>query len=181
VRSKADLLTTKLWEWNDDPISRTLFERMGAHGVPLGAPDVLPSLQTGMIDASYGSPLATLALQWYTKLRYMTSLDFGQALGATVITRKELDRLSPAQQQILLDESQKLQARLLVQIRAENDRALAALKRSGIQVIDSPKSLEKEVESFAVGVRGELEPSLYSHDFRLRVEKLVAEYRAGAR
>ncbi|HZS38538.1 MAG TPA: TRAP transporter substrate-binding protein DctP [Polyangia bacterium] len=178
VRSKADLLTTKLWEWNDDPISRTLFQRMGAHGVPLGAPDVLPSLSTGMIDASYGSPLAVLAMQWHTRLRYMTSLDFGQALGASVLTRKEFERLSPVEQRILLEESQKLQSSLLQQIRAENDRALAAIKRTGMQVIDSPKSFEKELETFAVGVRGEFEPSLYSHDFRMRVEKLVAEYRA---
>ena len=56
-----------------------------------GVPDVLPSLQTGLINACYGSPLSTLALQWYTKVKYMTSMHISQAIGATVITKKEYE------------------------------------------------------------------------------------------
>ena len=67
--------------------------QLGVNGVPLGVPDVLPSLQTGLINACYGSPLSTLALQWYTKVKYMTSMHITQAIGATVITKKEFDKL----------------------------------------------------------------------------------------
>ena len=50
LKGKADLSQTKLWAWVDDPLVRTLFTQLGANGVPLGVPDVLPSLQTGLID-----------------------------------------------------------------------------------------------------------------------------------
>ena len=91
----GDLTQTKLWAWVDDQLVRTLFTQLGANGVPLGVPDVLPSLQTGLINACYGSPLSTLALQWYTKVKYMTSMHISQAIGATVITKKEFDKLDP--------------------------------------------------------------------------------------
>src|SRR6476661_3673657 len=93
LKSKADLSQTKLWAWVDDPLVRMLFQQLGTNGVPLGVPDVLPSLQTGLINACYGSPLSTLALQWYTKVKYMTSMHISQAIGATVITKKEYDKL----------------------------------------------------------------------------------------
>jgi TRAP-type C4-dicarboxylate transport system substrate-binding protein len=179
IRSRDDLMKARVWEWADDPISKKMFERTGAPGVPLGVPDVLPSLSTGMINAAFGSPLATLALQWHTRMRYMTSLNFGQALGATVITHREFDRLTPAEKQLLLDESATLQKAVLSQIRGENERALAALRKSGLVVVDTPKEMAREFEKIAVPMRDELEPALYSHDFRQRVEKLVAEFRAG--
>ena len=55
------------------------------HGVPMGVPDVLPQLSTGAIDSFFGSPLSTLALQWGTHAKYMTSMVISQATGATVI------------------------------------------------------------------------------------------------
>jgi TRAP-type C4-dicarboxylate transport system substrate-binding protein len=177
VRARADLVKTKLWEWVDDPISRAFFKRLGIRGVPLGAPDVLPSLSTGMVDAALGTPLAVMALQWHGHVKYMTSLHFGQAIGATVITRRELDRLTPAQQKIVIDDARVLEQKLLAQVRAENDRALAALRKNGLVVVDSPPSLAHELAELAEPLRADLEPTLYSHELRARVEELVASYR----
>jgi TRAP-type transport system periplasmic protein len=177
VKSRADLLKTKLWEWVDDPVSRAMFKRIGVRGVPLGAPDVLPSLSTGMIDAAFGTPLAVLALQWHGKVKYMSAMQMGFALGATVITRRELDKLSPAEQQVLLADAKALEQKLLLQVRSENDRALATLKKSGLAIVDSPAEMQAELQSFAKPLREDLEPSLYSRGFRERVEAMVAKYR----
>ena len=178
VKTRADLAKLKLWEWSDDPISRSLFRQLGLHGVPLGVPDVLPALSTGMVDSVFGSPLAVLALQWHGRLRTMTSMHFGQAIGATVITRAELEKLSPADQKILLEESLALEKRVLAQIRGENDRALDALKKNGLTVVPSPPELGAELASVGEPLRRELEGTLYSAPLRARVEKLVADYRA---
>jgi TRAP-type C4-dicarboxylate transport system substrate-binding protein len=178
LRNKADLAQTKLWAWVDDPIIRLLFNQLGVNGVPLGVPDVLPSLQTGLINACYGSPLSTLALQWYTKVKFMTAMQVSQAIGATVITKKEFDRLSPELQKLMVDESKELQEKVLKQIRADNDKALVSMKNAGLQVVDTPKDLVADFEKEAVAIRPKLEPSVYTHEFRMKVEKLLAEYRA---
>ena len=179
LKSKADLAQTKLWAWVDDPIVRTLFTQLGANGVPLGVPDVLPSLQTGMINACYGSPLSTVALQWYTKVKYMTSMHITQAVGATVITKRDYDKLPPDLQKILMEESRELEKKVLLTIRADNDKALASMKSAGIQVVPSPPELVSEFELQALALRPKLEPSIYTHEFRTKVEKLVADYRQG--
>ncbi|MGZ3428834.1 MAG: TRAP transporter substrate-binding protein DctP, partial [Polyangia bacterium] len=51
IRSLEDLRQTKLWMFGDDPLTKSTFEALGLHGVPMGVPEVLPSLATGAIDA----------------------------------------------------------------------------------------------------------------------------------
>jgi TRAP-type C4-dicarboxylate transport system substrate-binding protein len=179
IKGKADLGQTKLWAWVDDPIVRMLFQQLGANGVPLGVPDVLPSLQTGLINACYGSPLSTLALQWYTKVKYMTQMHISQAIGATIVTKKEFDKLPADLQKMVLADSREMEKKLLKTIRDDNDKSLTSLKQSGIQVVDSPPEMRKQFEEQAVLLRPKLEPSVYSHEFRMKVEKLLADYRAG--
>lgn len=178
VRARADLSQLKLWEWVDDPISRALFAKLGLRGVPLGVPDVLPALSTRMVDAVFGTPLAVLGMQWHGRLPYMTSAYFGQAIGATVMTRKEFDKLSAAEKAIVLDEAHNLERKLQAQVRAENDRATATMKAKGMTVVESPPSLSTEFAAVAVPARDALDGTLYSHELRLRVEKLVSDYRA---
>jgi TRAP-type C4-dicarboxylate transport system substrate-binding protein len=179
LKGKADLAQTKLWAWVDDPLVRALFGQLGANGVPLGVPDVLPSLQTGLINACYGSPLSTLALQWYTKVRYMTSMHITQAIGATVLDKKVFDKLTPEQQTQLLADSKEMEQKVLKTIRDENSAALATMKKAGLQVIDSPKEMVQQFEAESVSLRPKLEPSVYSHEFRMKVEQLLADFRAG--
>jgi TRAP-type C4-dicarboxylate transport system substrate-binding protein len=179
IRGKADLAKVKLWAWVDDALVKALFTQLGVNGVPLGVPDVLPSLQTGLINACYGSPLSTLALQWYTKVKYMTSMHISQAIGATVITKKEFDKLDAATQKTLMTDSHDFEVKLLKTLRAENEKALVSMKNAGLQVIESPPEMIKQFSTEAMAIRPKLEPTVYSHDFRMKVEKLVADYRAG--
>src|SRR6185312_10738641 len=144
IKSKADLANLKLWAWVDDALVKELFHQLGVNGVPLGVPDVLPSLQTGLINACYGSPLSTLALQWYTKVKYMTSMHISQAIGATVITKKEFDKLDPATQKTLMADSLAFQVKLLKTLRSENDKALVSMKNAGLQVVESPPEMIKQ-------------------------------------
>ncbi len=181
IKSKADLAQTKLWAWTDDPLVKTMFKQLGSNGVPLGVPDVLTSLQTGLINACYGSPLSMVALQWYTKVKYMTGMQLSQAIGATVITKRDWDKLPPDQQKILVDDSKAMETKLLKTIRTDNEKALASMKQSGVQVVDSPPAMLKEFEEQALALRPMLEkdPVVYTHEFRTKVEKLLSDFRAG--
>jgi TRAP-type C4-dicarboxylate transport system substrate-binding protein len=179
IKSRADLSQLKLWAWVDDALVKELFHQLGVNGVPLGVPDVLPSLQTGLINACYGSPLSTLALQWYTKVKYMTSMHISQAIGATVITKKEYDKLDPATQKTLMADSHTFEVKVLKTLRAENEKALTSMKQAGLQVVESPPQMVKDFTTEAIAIRPKLEPKVYTHDFRMKVENLLADYRAG--
>jgi TRAP-type C4-dicarboxylate transport system substrate-binding protein len=177
VKSMDDLKQLKLWMWSDDPVSKALFDALGIHGVPMGVPDVLPGLSTGQIDSFFGSPLSTLALQWGTHVKYMTTLCVGMATGATVISKKAWDAIPPEDQKIMQEEGEALQPRVLKQVRDDNTKALAALKAKGLSEVPTPPELAKELDR-----RGEATAraagSTMSKDFQAKVEKLVNDYRA---
>ncbi len=181
IKSKADLAQTKLWAWTDDPLVKTMFKQLGSNGVPLGVPDVLTSLQTGLINACYGSPLSMVTLQWNTKVKYMTSMQLSQAIGATVVSKRDWDKLPADVQKVVMDEAKAMEQKLLKTIRADNDASLKAMKAGGIQIVETPAAMQKEFEEQALALRPilEKEPVVYTHEFRAKVEKLLADFRAG--
>ncbi len=62
VRTVADMNGVKMWMWEGDAIAEAAFRALGINPIPLSVVDVLTSLQTGLINGAYTSPLAALAL-----------------------------------------------------------------------------------------------------------------------
>jgi TRAP-type C4-dicarboxylate transport system substrate-binding protein len=178
LTSVEALRRIKIWAWSDDRMTVRLFEALKLNSVKLGVPDVLTSLQTGLINACYGSPLSTLALQWNTKVKYMTSMSISQSIGATVITRRAWDAMSPAAQKVLTDETVTLGRKLLAQIREDNTRALRKMQQIGLKVVETPAVVTDEIRKQALALAPALDGEVFSGDFRRKVEKIVAEYRA---
>lgn len=143
IRTLADLRAARLWAWSDDPVSKLLVQVLALQGVPLGVPDVLPALSTGQVDAFFGSPLSTVALQWASHAGYMSTVVLSQATGALVIDKAVLDRLPAADRAVVRQESDALQAEVLRQVRVDNEQALVALRRRGVQPLElSPELIE---------------------------------------
>src|SRR5262249_47619576 len=121
--------------------------------------------------------LSTLALQWNSKVKYMTSMHVNLSIGATVMTKSAFAKLPIDVQKTLLADSKEFEQKLIKAIRADNEKALQALKQAGLQVVESPSELVKSFAEQALAIRDQLEPGVYSHDWRVKVEKLLAEYR----
>ncbi|MGB5416960.1 MAG: TRAP transporter substrate-binding protein DctP, partial [Polyangiales bacterium] len=71
IARPADLKAARPWAWKDDPIFSEFLKVVGANPVRLGVTEVYAGLQTKMVDVVPASPIAALALQWFTKLKYM--------------------------------------------------------------------------------------------------------------
>jgi TRAP-type transport system periplasmic protein len=167
-----------MWAWTDDPIVRTLFKRLGVNGVPLGVPDVLTSLQTGTIDACYGSPLAAVALQWYTKVKYATDTPINYAIGALVVRKEVFEKLSAADQKALRESGAEMGQKLMATVRRDNERAAKAMQRSGVKFVSAPAALISELEKEGIGVWADLSGGkLYSTELLEKVKRHVAEAR----
>src|SRR5262249_59102507 len=98
VESLADLKGQKLWMWGDDQLVAAMFKKLALNGVPLGVPEVDAGLTSGKINACYGSPVAAVALQWYSKVKFMTSMPMSFAIGATVGSLKAMQKVSAEDQ-----------------------------------------------------------------------------------
>jgi TRAP-type C4-dicarboxylate transport system substrate-binding protein len=160
-------------------MARSLFRGLGANAVPLSSHEVLPSLQTGLIDACYGSPVAMLAFQWWTRVRFMSSLRITYGVGALVVGRRSYEQLPGELRAALAAEAAVLERALRLQVRVDNAQALEKLKRSGIQVIEMPARLRQELESLARRMWPELAAGIQATDLFERARRLLAETAGG--
>ena len=70
VTQVAHLKSKKIWVPDSDPTSVNTVESFGLSPIPLPLGDVLPSLQTGMINTVATSPIAAIALHWHTQVTH---------------------------------------------------------------------------------------------------------------
>ena len=177
IHERADLQKAKMWAWTDDQIVRALFQRLGVNGVPLGVPDVLPSLQTGQINGCYGPPLAAVALQWYTKVKYGTSMPINYSIGAMVIKKDIFNKMSTDDQTIMRAIGKKMESDLLVNIRRDNERAKKAMEKSGVTFVATPAAVQADFEKLSLSVYDDLAGKVYSKEFLQKIRQHVADAR----
>ncbi len=152
IKSLADLKKVKMWRWSEDGIVKAMFSKLGVSGVPLGVPEVMPALNTGRINGCYGSPVAMVALQWYTKVKYATSLPMSYGIGGSVLRKDVWDKISGDDQKAI-EKILKVQARKLRKIiRKDNGRALKAMKRAGVKIVETPQEVVDAVDKAAAEV-----------------------------
>jgi len=135
IKVPSDVKKAKMWVWDGDAISKEVMKVTGVNAVELGVPDVLASLQTGLIDAYMNSPYGAIALQWYTKATYITDLKLAMTIGGSVLSNSSWGKLSDEDKQILADVSKAKHKSLLKRIRKDNKRAMVALVDKGITVV----------------------------------------------
>ncbi len=177
IRSSADMARAKIWLWQGDPLVQATFKAYGITPVPLALPDVLPSLQSGLIDACYGTPLAVLALQWFTKVHYRSSLPVTRVMGALLVTKHQWRKLSPAQQTLVRDTVQKYSAKVATTMQRYEHKALPLLQTIGIQTVTVPANEVARLGQRSAQVRHDLVGTLYSQELLARVLHLRDQYR----
>ena len=138
IASPEDMKKEKMWVWEGDPIAQAAYKALGVNPLPLSIVDVMQSLQTGMVNGVYGPPLGIVALQWHSKLKHIYPVPIAQSTGAVLVSKKFFDALPADQGKILTELSQKHLKRLNELASAENDEALVALKKQGLDLAADP-------------------------------------------
>lgn len=178
IRSAADLEGVKMWTWEGDKLADETFRALGVSPISLSVTDVMTSLQTGLVDAFYASPLGALALQWHTKAKYMSMLPITNASGAVLINKKTFDKLSPAHQQVLLDVSKKHLRHLVEQTRLDNEKAITEIEKSGVELIPAPEGQAlEEFKATSQSVRKKLAGDLFDQEILDMVLNALQQYR----
>jgi TRAP-type C4-dicarboxylate transport system substrate-binding protein len=181
VKSVADLKAQKVWMWGDDGLVRAMYKALGVSGVPLGVPEVEPALTTGRINACYSSPLAAVALQWNTKVKFMTSMPMSFAIGATILKKDVYAKVSAADVTLVQKITKGMQKALRKQIRKDNEGSKKAMIRKGVKVTETSPEMLAEFDKGAQKVWAELTGKMYSKAELDMVLKYRDEFRAKAK
>ncbi len=178
IQTPADMKNVKMWMWEGDPIAEATFSAIGVNPIPLSITDVLTSLQTKLIDGVYTPPLAAIALQWFTRVKYMLNAPLADASGAVVISKKKFDELPADLREILVRNGRLYMQKLTRLSREENAKSIETLKKHGISVTDPPS--QQVLDTYAeLGKKARklLTVKLFSEDLLNRVEQSLNEYR----
>lgn len=136
----AQLRQQKVWVPEGDLISRRAMEALGVSPIPLPLTDVLTGLQTGLIDTIASSPVGAIALQWHTRVKYLTDTPLLYLYGTLVIANKALKRVSSADRKQLEQAMSRAFARIGEQGRRDNKQARKALRKQGIKFVTPPEA-----------------------------------------
>jgi TRAP-type C4-dicarboxylate transport system substrate-binding protein len=130
-----DLKNQKVWSPQGDLISRAAFESIGVSPIPLPLTDVLTGLQTGLINTVSSSAIGAIALQWHTRVAYLTDIPLAYLYATLVVKRKTFEKLSMADQKIVHEVMGKTFNKIGEKNRRDNNAAREALKNQGIRFV----------------------------------------------
>lgn len=134
VVSPDDLRKTKLFVTASRPAEMDIYRFVGCNPVPLEVADILPSLQTGLIDCVAMPPTIALSIQLDGIAPHMLDMNWVPLVGAAIITRKAWDAI-PSETQAALRKAA-LEAGKLIKAdgRRENVESVEAMRKRGLKV-----------------------------------------------
>ncbi len=147
ITTLAELKQSKAWAPEGDPISQVLLETVGVTPIPLSIPDVLTSLQTGLINTTFNSYYGSIVLQWFTRISYITDIPFAYAYGAFVLDKKTFSRLPPHYAELMKTAARVHFDKLLLDTRKSNEEAMQVLIRNGITLVKPTPMTKAELQN----------------------------------
>lgn len=173
-----DYRRMKIFSWAGDAPQTDIMKSLGYQPVVLEVSDILPSLQTGMINMVPSTPFWALTLQFYNQAPHMLELDWAPMVGALIVTRSAWDAMSPVGRQALRQAGAELEAEVRRLSRREHEESVAAMQKRGLKVQAVSAEVEAEwrraAEKMYPLVRGNMVPA----DFFDEVQRLLREYRS---
>lgn len=177
LRTQDDMDRVKMWVWQGDPLAIAMFKAYGITPVPLTLPDVMPSLQSGLINACYGPPLAVLALQWFSRVKYYSASPITHVMGALLVTERQWRNLSPPQQILVRKTVAKYNARAVITVRRQHRKALVLLRSLGLESVMMSAQEITRLKQHSLQVREKFVGKLYTRELLDQVLDLRDRYR----
>jgi TRAP-type C4-dicarboxylate transport system substrate-binding protein len=183
MRQVSDLGGAKVWTQEGDVMSATALEIIGVSPVQLSLADVYTALQTGLVNTVGAPAMGAIALQWHTKVKYLTDVPLTYLTGAFVIDGKVFARLAPEDQRVIREVVRGAAQRLDAGSREGEESARRALRDQGIQFVSAATPAEEarwhDISRQALVLLRK--QRIYSDAMIDEIERLLEEYRSGAR
>ena len=135
VRVPADLQQQKVWVPQNDVVSARLAQSIGVTPIPLTPPDVLPGLQTGLVNTVAVSPMGAIVLQWHTRVAHITDIPLMYFCGVISLTGKSFNKLSADDQAVVKAVFGKAFKLIDERNRMDNVKAFEALTNQGLETV----------------------------------------------
>ena len=158
-----DLRKTRLFVSANRTAELETYRFVGCNPVPLEVSDILPGLQTGLIDSVCLPPTIALAIQLDAAAPNMLDMNWVPLVGAAIINKKTWDMLSPENQSALRKSAKEAGQLIKADGRRENVESIEALRKRGLKINkltpEAEAAWNQTVEKAWPKVRGPIVPA----------------------
>jgi TRAP-type transport system periplasmic protein len=176
----ADFKRLKMFAWTGDPQQIALMKAMGYQPVMLETADILPGLQTGLINAVPVTAQWALATQIDATAAHMLDVRWVPIVGAAVMTRSTWDSLTPSGREALRSAAIRAADRLRAQRAAVDTEAVEIMRTRGLQVHTLTPELEADWRQLAESVYPKIRGAMVPADMFDAAQSALAEHRRAA-
>jgi len=173
-----DLRKAKLFVWAGSAVEVDSYRSLGFTPVPLETVDILPSLQTGLINAVPLPPSIALASQVDRAAPHMLDLAYAPLVGAAVITKKSWDAIPAAGQDALRKAAAEAGKLIKADGRRESVESVEAMRKRGLQVHTPTPEIEAEWRRLAEAAYPKIRGGIVPADIFDEAVKQLQAYRA---
>jgi len=177
IGSVEEFRGAKVWALEGDPVATPVLGKAGVTPIPLGIPDILMALQTNLVDVVYASPLAAIALQWFTKVKYMTDLPLTYSIGGVLVSKRIFGKIPSDLQQIVKEVFQHHASGLTTRTRRDNDEAVRVMVKRGIKLVTPTAEETEKFKRISMEAVGELTGTVFPKDVLAEVRFHLKQYR----
>ena len=136
ISNYEDMKGKKVWLPQGDFVSYEAMRRLQLSPVALPLTDVLTGLQTGLLDIAAIPPEVAVALQWHTRVKYVTDMPVAFGISFLAISKRTYDRLSADDQAIVKEVLSGVYRNIDQKAPAESENAMEALVSIGITNVE---------------------------------------------
>lgn len=178
VARPDDLRALKLFTWSGSPESVEIYKSAGFNAVPLETADIVPSLQTRLIEAVPVPPFFAMAGQVDTRAPYMLELNWGPLVGALVVRKETWEKIPADTRATLAKAAADAGREIKAAGRREMDESVAAMTKRGLKVTPVTPETEAQWRQAAEAVYPKIRGKMVPADIFDQTMKYIAEYRA---
>jgi len=178
IMTPDDLKKAKFFVWGNDTDTMNIWKSAGYSPIPLAVTDILPNLQTGLINSFDTTPLSALSFQWFPLAPHMNSLKWAPLVGATIITTKAWNKIPLSARPALLKAAAAAGVRFKDEIRTGEEKAIDTMKLHGLVVEDVTPDQYDQWEKMFTNVYPQIEGTVIPKDMMDLAMKYRNEYRA---
>ena len=169
---------TRVWAWDGDPAQVDIMKSMDFRPVTLPVTDILPGLETGLIDTVPVAPMWALLGQFDRITRYMVRINWVPVIGATVIRKQRFEALSSDVRDAMLNASRVAAAKLRAHRSVQDEESIRAMQARGLTVRAATPEIERAWRKVAEIAWPKIRGSMVPAETFDTVRAIVTDYRA---
>lgn len=170
----------KVWYPKGDAAGMRTLDAFDIKGVPQSIVDVLVGLQSGLLETVVSPPIAAVALQWHTAVKYLLDIPFVYVYSFFLVDDRQFARISEEDRAVVREVMGGVMNRLEERNRADHEAAYRALVEQGLKVL-TPTAEERAAWQASADLAGPnwVKHGLLSQDLYDQFMNALSEIRSG--